>query len=108
MRGRTGIQSRGSEDPVHQPSAHSHKQSGRTAESSLEEDCRRVIGDNVDATKLLHKHHKAGTLDGAPVSRHSKELQEEIAAFLNINFSFYECVHVEHIASGLERCGPEA
>ena len=71
---RTGIEGGRSEDPVHQSGAHSHEQGGGTAKPSLEEDGRRVIGDNVDTTKLLHEHNKARGLSGAPVSWHSEEL----------------------------------
>jgi hypothetical protein len=88
VEGHTGIKSRGSEDPIHQSGAHSNKQSSGTAKSSLKEDGRRVIGNNIDATKLLHKHHKASRLSSAPVSWHSEKLQEEVTAFLNVRLSF--------------------
>ena len=99
----TGIQSWGSEDPVNQSSTHSHKQGGTTAEPGLEEDGRRVIGDNIYPTKLLHKHHKARRLSSAPISWHPEHLHEEVTASLNVRLRLKECVRVEHVTGGLER-----
>lgn len=103
---RTGIEGRGSKDPIDQSGAHSYEQGSGTAKPSLEEDRRRVIGDDVDTTKLLHEHYKTRSLGGAPVSWDSEQLQKEVAALLNIRLGFQQRVRIEHIACGLERCGP--
>lgn len=103
----TGIQGRSSKDPVHQSGTHSYEQGSSTAKPSLKEDSCRVIGDDVDTTKLLHEHDKARSLSSASVPRDSEELQEEVATFLNVRLGFQESVRVEHITSSLERCGPE-
>ena len=103
---RTGIEGRKGEEPVHQSGTHSDEQRSGTTEPSLQEDSGGVIGDNVNTAELLHEHDETRGLGSAPVSWDAEELQDEVATFLNIRFGLEKSVHVEHITSGLEGCGP--
>jgi len=104
---RTGIEGREGEEPVHQSSAHSYEQRSGTTEPGLQEDGGGVIDDSTNTAELLHEHNQTGGLRSAPISWDAEELQDEVATFLNIRFGFEEGGHVEHIASGLEGCGPQ-
>ena len=63
-------------------------------EPGFGEDVGGVVGDDVDAAELLHEHDDDGGEGGAAVTRDGEELDDQIAAGLDLLLGLEEDVDV--------------
>jgi len=92
----------GSSDPVEGSETESGTEGGDFRETSLTENSRRVVGDDVDTTELLHEHDDTGCEGSTTVTRDGEEFDDSEATGSDVGLLLEKSVNHEEITSGLK------